>query len=211
MRDHSWTSEVHLSAKLSVHLRHKVKSWCEQHTHTAADTATNGDVSHPPGADYSLLTGGKMNHPLLCHWLWKGDRSSGRDKHTQVSLQDTAFGLWRRTFSNCHTNKNKCWEFWREVIRSKNAMGAQEGDTVFVYLLDLFRGECGNVEDLLRLLQTHPGDAGGCGRLLRWLTPGLRCCLAGCKKKKKKQHMQTSVWCGQNLYKNVLMDIILLI
>lgn len=156
------------------------------HTHTAADTATNGDVSHPPGADYSLLTGCKMNRPLLCHWLWKGDRSSGRDKHTQVSLQDTAFGFWRRTFSNCHTNKNKCWECWREVIRSKNAMGAQEGDTVFVYLLDLFRGERGNVEDLLRLLQTHPGDAGGCGRLLRWLTPGLRCCLAGCKKKNKK-------------------------
>lgn len=33
---------------------------------------------------YSLLIEGKMNRPPTCHWLWKGDRSSERDKHIQV-------------------------------------------------------------------------------------------------------------------------------
>lgn len=35
-----------------------------------------------------------------------------------------------------------------------------------LHLLDVLGAELGHIEDLLRLLQAHPSDAGGGGRLL---------------------------------------------
>ena len=59
-----------------------------------------------------------------------------------------------------------------------------------MHLLNLLRGECGDIEDLLRLLQAHPGDAGGCSGLLTGAAPGACCCLARCEG--KTQHTQMS-------------------
>lgn len=52
-----------------------------------------------------------------------------------------------------------------------------------MHLLNLLRTQCGDVEDLLRLLQAHSSDAGGSCRLLTCPAPGPRCCLARCEGK----------------------------
>lgn len=89
--------------------------------------------------------------------------------------------IWVEGQESFHMNVE--WIDLQKALQGPSDSPAWYREIVCLHLLNLLRSESGDVQDLLRLLQTHPSDARGCSRLLTWTAPGLRCCLTGCERR----------------------------
>lgn len=89
--------------------------------------------------------------------------------------------IWVEGQESFHMNVE--WNDLQKALQGPSDSPAWYREIVCLHLLNLLRSESGDVQDLLRLLQTHPSDARGCSRLLTWTAPGLRCCLTGCERR----------------------------